>query len=406
MMEKSLNSTKHIIYLAIFIFLSINNAHSAHKVYRVGRSICETKYMYIDDFHPHKGNVKSVKEYSYTVSPLGRIKRDKNRHNYAHYDQNGNIIEYVEKNKSQQKDDKYICEYDSAGNRTKMYCYSHDSLRCILSSIYDDRGNEIEYKINNHKGFCLQKTTQKIDENGNLIEIRTFKNDTLQSFSKASYDSNGNKLTDSTFNQNGVLIKSIELFYNSVGEVKKMITYNPMENKKDSCFYSYEYDSLGDKTTLESKIINGKQTLSKGYRKNPNGKTLEIWSYKNDKIKYKYIFKYDSEGKLTEKIVYPSCYGYPDPNTMDQRDLGARYRCLNEFDSQGNLVAFYQFYSIGPDYVSKIVCKNDEKGNPLRSKVYNKNDKRRRSPRPDKDTYENYEKRYKYEYYKKSEIKK
>ena len=46
------------------------------------------------------------------------------------------------------------------------------------------------------------------------------------------------------------------------------------------------------------------------------------------------------------------------------------------------------------------VCKNDEKGNPLRSKVYNKNDKRRRSPRPDKDTYENYEKRYKYEYYK------
>ena len=179
-----------------------------------------------------------------------------------------------------------------------------------------------------------------------------------------------------------------------------------MENKKDSCFYSYEYDSLGNKTTLESKIINGKQTLSKGYRKNPNGKTLEIWSYKNDKIKYKYIFKYDSEGKLTEKIVYPSCYGYPDPNTMDQRDLGARYRCLNEFDSQGNLVAFYQFYSIGPDYVSKIVCKNDEKGNPLRSKVYNKNDKRRRSPRPDKDTYENYEKRYKYEYYKKSEIKK
>lgn len=393
-MEKSLYSAKHIIYLAIFIFLSINNAHSAHKIHRENASVFEDMYTETGWRIPlnkrFKGNVKTVKENYYTVSPHGRIKIDKNRYNNYFYDPNGNIIEYVEKNESRQINYKYIYEYDSAGNRTKMYCYSHDSLRCILSSIYDDRGNEIEYKINNHKGFCLQKTTQKIDENGNVIEIRTFKNDTLQSFSKASYDSKGNKLTDSTFNQNGVLIKSAEFFYNSVGEVKKMITYNPLENKKDSCFYSYEYDSLGNKTTFQSEIINEKQTFSEGYRKNPNGKTLEIWGYKNDKIKYKYIFKYDSEGRLTDVIL---------PGGEFPRDR-LKDRLIYKYDSQGNLVAFYLSYSMGSDYVRKIVYKNNAKGNPRKTKAYYENGKRIKDP--DIETTS----RYKYEYYKKSEIKK
>lgn len=394
-MEKSLYSAKHIIYLAIFIFLSINNANSAHKIHRENASVFEDMYTETGWRIPlnnrFKGNVKTVKENYYTVSPHGRIKIDKNRHNNYFYDPNGNIIEYVEKNESRQINYKYIYEYDSAGNRTKMYCYSHDSLRCILSSIYDDRGNEIEYKINNHKGFCLQKTTQKIDENGNLIEIRTFKNDTLQSFSKASYDSNGNKLTDSTFNQNGVLIKSIEFFYNSVGEVKKMITYNPMENKKDSCFYSYEYDSLGNKTTFQSEIINGELTLTKGIKNNPNGKNLGTWFYHNGEIDhYLHLFKYDSEGRLTDVIL---------PGGEFPRDR-LKYRLIYEYDSQGNLVTFYQSYSMGSDYVRKIVYKNNAKGNPRKTKAYYENGKRIKDP--DIETTS----RYKYEYYKKSEIKK
>lgn len=394
-MEKSLYSAKHIIYLAIFIFLSINNAHSAHKIHRENASVFEDMYTETGWRIPlnnrFKGNVKTVKENYYTVSPHGRIKIDKNRYNNYFYDPNGNIIEYVEKNESRQINYKYIYEYDSAGNRTKMYCYSHDSLRCILSSIYDDRGNEIEYKINNHKGFCLQKTTQKIDENGNVIEIRTFKNDTLQSFSKASYDSKGNKLTDSTFNQNGVLVKSIELFYNSVGEVKKMITYNPLENKKDSCFYSYEYDSLGNKTTFQSEIINGELTLTKGIKNNPNGKNLGTWFYHNGEIDhYLHLFKYDSEGRLTDVIL---------PGGEFPRDR-LKYRLIYEYDSQGNLVAFYQSYSMGSDYVRKIVYKNNAKGNPRKTKAYYENGKRIKDP--DIETTN----RYKYEYYKKSEIKK
>lgn len=394
-MEKSLYSAKHIIYLAIFIFLSINNAHSAHKIHRENASVFEDMYTETGWRIPlnkrFKGNVKTVKENYYTVSPHGRIKIDKNRYNNYFYDPNGNIIEYVEKNESRQINYKYIYEYDSAGNRTKMYCYSHDSLRCILSSIYDDRGNEIEYKINNHKGFCLQKTTQKIDENGNVIEIRTFKNDTLQSFSKASYDSKGNKLTDSTFNQNGVLIKSTELFYNSVGEVKKMITYNPLENKKDSCFYSYEYDSLGNKTTFQSEIINGELTLTKGIKNNPNGKNLGTWFYHNGEIDhYLHLFKYDSEGRLTDVIL---------PGGEFPRDR-LKYRLIYEYDSQGNLVAFYQSYSMGSDYVRKIVYKNNAKGNPRKTKAYYENGKRIKDP--DIETTN----RYKYEYYKKSEIKK
>lgn len=394
-MEKSLYSAKHIIYLAIFIFLSINNAHSAHKIHRENASVFEDMYTETGWRIPlnkrFKGNVKTVKENYYTVSPHGRIKIDKNRYNNYFYDPNGNIIEYVEKNESRQINYKYIYEYDSAGNRTKMYCYSHDSLRCILSSIYDDRGNEIEYKINNHKGFCLQKTTQKIDENGNVIEIRTFKNDTLQSFSKASYDSKGNKLTDSTFNQNGVLIKSIEFFYNSVGEVKKMITYNPMENKKDSCFYSYEYDSLGNKTTFQSEIINGELTLTKGIKNNPNGKNLGTWFYHNGEIDhYLHLFKYDSEGRLTDVIL---------PGGEFPRDR-LKDRLIYEYDSQGNLVAFYRSYSMGSDYVRKIVYKNNAKGNPRKTKAYYENGKRIKDP--DIETTS----RYKYEYYKKSEIKK
>lgn len=394
-MEKSLYSAKHIIYLAIFIFLSINNANSAHKIHRENASVFEDMYTETGWRIPlnnrFKGNVKTVKENYYTVSPHGRIKIDKNRYNNYFYDPNGNIIEYVEKNESRQINYKYIYEYDSAGNRTKMYCYSHDSLRCILSSIYDDRGNEIEYKINNHKGFCLQKTTQKIDENGNVIEIRTFKNDTLQSFSKASYDSKGNKLTDSTFNQNGVLVKSIELFYNSVGEVKKMITYNPLENKKDSCFYSYEYDSLGNKTTFQSEIINGELTLTKGIKNNPNGKNLGTWFYHNGEIDhYLHLFKYDSEGRLTDVIL---------PGGEFPRDR-LKDRLIYEYDSQGNLVAFYRSYSMGSDYVRKIVYKNNAKGNPRKTKAYYENGKRIKDP--DIETTS----RYKYEYYKKSEIKK
>lgn len=394
-MEKSLYSAKHIIYLAIFIFLSINNAHSAHKIHRENASVFEDMYTETGWRIPlnkrFKGNVKTVKENYYTVSPHGRIKIDKNRYNNYFYDPNGNIIEYVEKNESRQINYKYIYEYDSAGNRKKMYCYSHDSLRCILSSIYDDRGNEIEYKINNHKGFCLQKTTQKIDENGNVIEIRTFKNDTLQSFSKASYDSKGNKLTDSTFNQNGVLIKSTELFYNSVGEVKKMITYNPLENKKDSCFYSYEYDSLGNKTTFQSEIINGELTLTKGIKNNPNGKNLGTWFYHNGEIDhYLHLFKYDSEGRLTDVIL---------PGGEFPRDR-LKDRLIYEYDSQGNLVAFYRSYSMGSDYVRKIVYKNNAKGNPRKTKAYYENGKRIKDP--DIETTS----RYKYEYYKKSEIKK
>ena len=394
-MEKSLYSAKHIIYLAIFIFLSINNAHSAHKIHRENASVFEDMYTETGWRIPlnnrFKGNVKTVKENYYTVSPHGRIKIDKNRYNNYFYDPNGNIIEYVEKNESRQINYKYIYEYDSAGNRTKMYCYSHDSLRCILSSIYDERGNEIEYKISNHKGFCLQKTTQKIDENGNVIEIRTFKNDTLQSFSKTSYDSKGNKLTDSTFNQNGVLIKSAEFFYNSVGEVKKMITYNPLENKKDSCFYSYEYDSLGNKTTFQSEIINGELTLTKGIKNNPNGKNLGTWFYHNGEIdQYLHLFKYDSEGRLTDVIL---------PGGEFPRDR-LKDRLIYKYDSQGNLVAFYLSYSMGSDYVRKIVYKNNAKGNPRKTKAYYENGKRIKDP--DIETTS----RYKYEYYKKSEIKK
>lgn len=77
-----------------------------------------------------------------------------------------------------------------------------------------------------------------------------------------------------------------------------------------------------------------------------------------------------------------------------------KYRLIYEYDSQGNLVAFYQSYSMGSDYVRKIVYKNNAKGNPRKTKAYYENGKRIKDP--DIETTS----RYKYEYYKKSEIKK
>jgi len=55
---------------------------------------------------------------------------------------------------------------------------------------------------------------------------------------------------------------------------------------------------------------------------------------------------------------------------------------------------------MGSDYVRKIVYKNNAKGNPRKTKAYYENGKRIKDP--DIETTS----RYKYEYYKKSEIKK
>ena len=104
-------------------------------------------------------------------------------------------------------------------------------------------------------------------------------------------------------------------------------------------------------------------------------------------------------GKSTIIYTYSNTTDVILPGGEFPRDR-LKYRLIYEYDSQGNLVAFYQSYSMGSDYVRKIVYKNNAKGNPRKTKAYYENGKRIKDP--DIETTS----RYKYEYYKKSEIKK
>lgn len=194
--------------------------------------------------------------------------------------------------------------YDDKGNVIEWVWYSSNSLvSSKISFKYDEKGNKIEVISYKSDGSVGHKDSYKYDEKGSLVEVTSYEsNGTLSRNSyKNKYDEKGNRIEVISYKSDGSVSQKESYKYDERG---KLIEHD--ELKLDGSWVSkllIKYDDKGNK--IEEKYINADAAI----------------------INYKYTFKYDEIGNITEQVIY------------DIWNDNLIYSILsNKYDDNGNII--------------------------------------------------------------------
>lgn len=194
------------------------------------------------------------------------------------YDEKGNPIEYTYKGWSIHKwklkwDDKgrvieesvfdtdgnlkykRTFKYDNNGNnieREDQTAYTHDTNRFMYSKYvykYDNKNNKIGwYREDNIDSSLSPMETYKYDDNGNILEEKSFSDGVLSAIIKYDYDNNGNLIEVKTNSLDRDYSSKATINYDEKGnEIERVetgvIDKEPIKIKNT---YKYEFDKNGN----------------------------------------------------------------------------------------------------------------------------------------------------------------
>lgn len=171
--------------------------------------------------------------------------------------------------------------------KTMLEMNEKEKFRKILKEAKVKKIKAVKYEIVDRKetGKKFLIIEQSFDQNGNLIEVKTFDKEVLNKTIKFSYDENNNLVKEEEYSPDGKMQKKINYYYEN-SRIKKAEVYNGNGKLLESSEYSYSNDNK--KITL--KILK-------------EGKYLEssiefIYKDNFDKNGDNLSYKYNSEGKL------------------------------------------------------------------------------------------------------------
>ena len=136
------------------------------------------------------------------------------------YDENGNVLEYSNKEKDKYNNYRIVDEYDEKNNRVKSLKYNfNNKLVQISTYLFDEKNRAV--KVINEDQNGITTTHLKYDDNDHLIfQEELNANDEINSSVERKYDESGNILQSKVFidmhgmgmNQNYILKYEYEFF--------------------------------------------------------------------------------------------------------------------------------------------------------------------------------------------------
>ncbi len=292
-----------------------------------------------------KGKVKSYTKIKYTAKEIaGKIIKDKklclpNDCESLFFDSNGNLLEKISYNESNQPVFEDYYQYDGNNHKEVERHYIDGNINREILYHYDTTGNNIQ-KTEYLNGKFFTKTTQKYDNNHNQIEQNTYNNDGSLSYRYIyTYHPNNNMIKKSIYKNNGSL-----------------------ESKE-----TYLYDENGNK--IEEKLINEidkNKNYKITYAYNTDGKQIKLIKYNaDDSIEYKAINKYDRTGNNVEQTHYTKTELSADEN----ESYSLTYRKISQYDNKGNLIKETYYHNRFNTHITEdgsssyYTYKYDTKGN-------------------------------------------
>lgn len=259
-----------------------------------------------------KGNITSLKEFLangdvseetiYTYDKIDRLVHRREIDNYgkgSFYDYNfsfnsgDSIIKVIISNPEFERT--HQINRDDKNRITKNKIIQNDTVISIHTRRYDDNGNIVEESEYRKENVPIKISTRTFD-NRNLKQIEQIteynKWDTLSYKIKYFYDSNLNVVEEKEYQNDSVLMKTINTYFEN-GELQETRT-TPIG---------------GDYSVNITRKFNKNRDLVEHSREPRDNRERDIWAYK---------YKYDSNGNWIEKIEYKN----EEPLRMVKRSIG------------------------------------------------------------------------------------
>lgn len=188
------------------------------------------KYELISD-----GKTSLKNEYTYNKKERTVSCKGMNYTSVTYYDESWRKTKISSYDKDGDLEMEFAYEYDNRGNMTKLsFCYDMEEYtrKGYNTFEYDKDGNKIKESTYDENGEARGYNTYEYYDDGSYIKKAYVTGGELSSITK--YDKDGNKIKESHYNtvlhceENGKRTKS--LFYNADGEIEQYITYEYDEN--------------------------------------------------------------------------------------------------------------------------------------------------------------------------------
>ena len=316
---------KHFISILVFIGCSVIFIYIIKQNIILKRSLsCNSSNIDVQELG-FSGNIKSIHEIEYGVSRLyGMTFRGRNKGTSIEYyfNKDGNYASIIRSDNTID-----IFSYDSNGNKQKEEKYSRDKNGLIENkpieiSEYDENGQLLSY-VRNIKDSPIEIFEyNKYDKHGRIIEKRRGAVRNKVSWSdydwnyKFEYDSDGDKITETVFNnEDNTLISKTNFKYNDKKNLIEENEYNYVNTsswRKTLYKYNHHMGALVNKIDHD---LYFKPPISNSitvYTYNPDGNLFQIDCYKvSDDAVYRKLYTktYDIHGNIIHEIHCDLLYG-------------------------------------------------------------------------------------------------
>lgn len=262
------------------------------------------------------GQVKSVVSSVYNLTDsFGVIKKnDLQEVTEIQFDQHGNVLEYNEIFSTTYNTSSVKFHFDWMNYQ--VTCTTIDNQLREIDEIqlfkFNDDWNLIEYTSYDGDGKVQAKTVNKLNDLGLIIEKIDVFDGKLSSRTAYEYDNNGNLLEEKTFSDNGV--------------IRRSFAYDNDNNKIKGCFSSYilsesclytEYNEIGN-PVLKS---NSEQTKFTSYQYDKNNILKKVYLF--DAIDTTETSLYNERGQMIEKVWFRE---------------NVKYKITKKYNERGDLV--------------------------------------------------------------------
>ncbi|MBD1385759.1 hypothetical protein IDJ75_10755 [Mucilaginibacter rigui] len=193
-----------------------------------------------------KGKVATMKKIDYSIYP------DIESISFSLFDAQGRIINAVYSDSVQSLGYIWKFRYDGGKKLLGLTKLKNGKIISIYTNIYDAKGNLVQQNLatNDRTYFKPVKYFFKYNKQGQLIEVynEEYGIDINPSKKIFTYDKNGLRVTQSTYNNDGYLKDKAFMMYNGHQDIIKNVHYYDVmsPDKFSTSLYSYTYDKKGN----------------------------------------------------------------------------------------------------------------------------------------------------------------
>jgi YD repeat-containing protein len=241
--------------------------------------------------------------------------------------------------------------FDEQGNRTESINYqANGQITEKLVYTYDalgrNTGYEEHYNPESKTYTGPRRHTFNLDENGRVVEFILYEaNGTIGDRFTYKYDAKGNKLEEVFYSWTGARIGRLVYTYDGAGHRITETSYN-RDDDASAWNNTTSYDA--------------------------EGRMTEWVQYQNGVLRYKKLFKFDSQGRIAEEETF-EFNGSPNIRASHAPVPGKVVHTYNDRERSEEIATY------APDGAlnSRVIRRRDEKGNELSSEYFNSDGSRR-----------------------------